>query len=269
MHQYHQHPDPQREQCSCHSSWELFPYPVSFSSHQPSLSRQHSQCYQRIPLTDLLSRSKQQSLDLHIKQMHSQTWETMARNKHTWMIHIGKWSALANVPSWGHHMMVRGSTRDFSRDLQINSENKCHCISKETLPQCHNTSGTNLAVSDWRDVSSRDLTTVILGKPDLATVILGAANIPAAPSVHAPAAHPVSNLLLLVIIARCRVVEVASIIGISFISFLPTDRRAPWRIINKQFRECLTKTTNHLLIFLSKKSPGCHIIHNSSYCFSP
>jgi hypothetical protein len=64
------------------------------------------------------------------------------------MIHIGKWSTLANVPSRGHHMMVRGSTRDFSRDLQINSESKHHCISEEFLAQCLNSSGTNLAVSD-------------------------------------------------------------------------------------------------------------------------
>jgi hypothetical protein len=86
---------------------------------------------------------------------------------------------------------------------------------------------TNLAVSDRRDVSPRDLAAVILGEADLATVVLGVANIPTA--THAPAAHPVSNLLLLVLGARCRVVEVAAVIGIGVVAFLPADRRAPCR----------------------------------------
>ena len=88
-------------------------------------------------------------------------------------------------------------------------------------------SRTNLAVSDRRDVSPRDLTTVILGKPDLPTVILWVANVAATPGAHAPAAHPVGNLLLLVLGARCRVVEVTAVIGISVVAFLPADRWAP------------------------------------------
>jgi hypothetical protein len=83
------------------------------------------------------------------------------------------------------------------------------------------------------------------------------ANIPTA--THAPAAHPVSNLLLLVLGAGCRVVEVAAVIGIGVVAFLPADRRAPCRRdtqLSIDFGIILWYNTLYLLVIHRYNSPG-------------
>ena len=61
---------------------------------------------------------------------------------------------------------------------------------------------------------------------NLPTIILWRTNILPSAIAHMPAQHPLSNLLLL-ILAPGWVIDVAPVISIPIIPFIPTDRWAP------------------------------------------